>query len=73
MTRQAREPFMQSTSFQFRDYVDISINVKFLLVESEETMRLVSPVILGAKTPVNVRKDRLLFKVYCAEHATAYF
>ena len=30
-------------------------------------------MVLGAETPVNVRKDRFLFVVYCAEDAAAYF
>jgi len=34
---------------------------------------LVASVILGAETPINVWKDRFLFKVYCTEDAAAYF
>jgi hypothetical protein len=33
---------------------------------------LVSPVVLGAETPVNVWEDRFLFEVYCTEDAAAY-
>jgi len=30
-------------------------------------------MVLGAETPVNVRKDRLVLVVYCTEDTAAYF
>jgi len=36
-------------------------------------VRLVTAVILGAETPVNVWKDRFLFEVNRAEDTAAYF
>jgi hypothetical protein len=33
---------------------------------------LVSSVILGAETPINIRKDCLVFKVFSSEDAAAY-
>jgi hypothetical protein len=35
-------------------------------------MGLVSSVILGAETPVNVWENGLVFEAYCAEDAAAY-
>jgi len=49
------------------------VNVKLFAVVSEEAVGLVTPVVLGAETPVNVRKDRFIFEVYCTEDAAAYF
>ncbi len=40
---------------------------------SEEAVRLVSSVVLGAETPVNVREDWLVFEAYYAEDTAAYF
>jgi hypothetical protein len=36
-------------------------------------MGLVTPVILGAETPVHVWENWLFFEVYCAEDTAAYF
>jgi hypothetical protein len=36
-------------------------------------MRLVSSVVLSAKTPVNVGEDLFVFEVYCTEDTAAYF
>jgi hypothetical protein len=36
-------------------------------------MRLVTPVVLSAETPVHVWKHGLLFEVYCAKDTAAYF
>ena len=47
--------------------------MKLLVVISEKAVRLVASVVLGAETPVNVREDCLVFVVYCAEDAAAYF
>jgi hypothetical protein len=47
--------------------------VEFSFVVGEESVGLVSSVVLGAETPVNVWEDRLFFEVYCAEDAAAYF
>jgi hypothetical protein len=47
--------------------------VKSVFVVGEETMGLVASVILSAETPVNVRKDCLVFIVYRAKDAAAYF
>jgi len=58
---------------QFRDQIKMFVNVKLFAVVSEEAVGLVTPVVLGAETPVNVRKDRFIFEVYCTEDAAAYF
>jgi hypothetical protein len=34
---------------------------------------LVASVVLGAETPVHVRKDGLFFEVYCTKDTAAYF
>ena len=39
----------------------------------EEAVRLVTSVVLGAETPVNVWEDQFLFEVYRTEDAAAYF
>jgi len=49
------------------------VNVKFSFVVGEEAVGLVTSVVLGAESPVNVWKYRLLFEVYCAEDTAAYF
>jgi len=49
------------------------VNVKLFAVVSEEAVGLVTSVVLGAETPVNVREDRFIFEVYCTEDAAAYF
>jgi hypothetical protein len=49
------------------------VNVKLFFVVGEEAVGLVSSVVLGAESPVNVWKYGLLFEVYCAEDAAAYF
>ena len=36
-------------------------------------MGLVTAVVLGAESPVNVGEDRFLFEVFCTEDAAAYF
>ena len=36
-------------------------------------MGLMPSMVLGAETPVNIRKDCLVFKVYCAKDTAAYF
>ena len=35
-------------------------------------MGLVSSMVLGAETPVNIWEDRLVFKVFCSEDTAAY-
>jgi hypothetical protein len=47
--------------------------VKFFVAACEETVRLVTSVILGAETPVNVWEDWFLFEVNRAEDTAAYF
>jgi hypothetical protein len=49
------------------------MNIKLFAVVCEEPVGLVSSVVLGAETPVNVWKDWFLFVVYCTEDAAAYF
>lgn len=49
------------------------MNAKSSFVVGEEAVGLVSSVVLGAESPVNVWKYGLLFEVYCAEDAAAYF
>ncbi len=49
------------------------MNVKLPFVVSEEAVGLVSSVVLGAETAVNIWKYGLLFEVYCAEDTAAYF
>ena len=48
------------------------MNVEFLVVVGEEAVGLVASVVLGAETPVNVRKDWLVLEVYSAEDTAAY-
>ena len=64
---------MYSAGTQFRDQIKIFINVKLFSVISEKTVGLMTPVVLGAETPVNVWEDRFIFEIYCTEDATAYF
>ncbi len=64
---------MYGAGSQFRDQIKMFVNVKLFAVVSEEAVGLVTPVVLGAETPVNVRKDRFIFEVYCTEDAAAYF
>ena len=33
---------------------------------------MVSSMVLGAETPVNIWEDRLVFKVFCSEDTAAY-
>jgi hypothetical protein len=47
--------------------------MKLSFVVGEETVGLVTSVVLGAKSPVNVWEYGLLFEVYCAEDTAAYF
>jgi len=47
--------------------------VEFSFVVGEEAVRLVSPMVLGSETPVNVWEDGLSVEVYRAEDAAAYF
>ena len=49
------------------------MNVKFSLIVCKEAVGLVTSMVLGAETPVNVWKYGLLFEVYCTEDAAAYF
>lgn len=49
------------------------MNVKLSFVVGKEAMRLVTSVVLGAESPVNVGKYILFFEVYCAEDTAAYF
>jgi len=49
------------------------VNIKVSFVVGEEAVGLVSSVVLGAESPVNVWKYGLLFEVYCAKDAAAYF
>jgi hypothetical protein len=49
------------------------MNVKLFFIVGEEAVGLVSSVVLGAESPVNVWKYGLLFEVYCAEDTAAYF
>ena len=49
------------------------MNEKFFVVVSEKTVGLVSSVVLGAETPINVWEDWLIFEVYYAEDTAAYF
>ena len=49
------------------------MNVKLSFVVCEEAVGLVTSVVLGAETPVNIWKYRLLFEVSCAEDTAAYF
>jgi hypothetical protein len=42
-------------------------------VVCEETVGLVTAVVLGAETPVDVWEDGFLFEVFCTEDAAAYF
>jgi hypothetical protein len=49
------------------------VNVKLSFIVGEEAVGLVSSVVLGAESPVNVWKYGLLFEVYCAEDTAAYF
>ena len=47
--------------------------MKLFCAVREETVGLVSSVVLGAETPINVWKHVLLFEVYCAKDTAAYF
>ena len=49
------------------------MNVKFPIIVSEESVRLVTPVVLGSHAPVDVGEYWLLFEIYCPEYSTAYF
>jgi hypothetical protein len=64
---------MYGAGSQFRDQIKIFVNVKFFSVVSEEAVGLVTPVVLGAETPVNVWEDRFIFEIYCTEDTAAYF
>jgi hypothetical protein len=46
--------------------------VKLIVVVGEETVALVSSMVLGAETPIHVWEDRLAFKVFCSEDTAAY-
>jgi hypothetical protein len=48
------------------------VNEEFFVVVSEKTVRLVSSVVFGAETPVNIWKDGLVFEAYYAEDTAAY-
>jgi hypothetical protein len=48
------------------------MNVKFPVVEGEEPVRLVTSVVFGAETPVNVWENGLVFEAYCAKDTAAY-
>ncbi len=48
------------------------MNVKLFFMVGEEAVGLVSAVVLGAETPVNVWEDWLVIEVYCAEDTAAY-
>jgi hypothetical protein len=58
---------------EFRDQIKIFINVKLFSVVSEKAVGLMTPVVLGAETPVNVWEDLFIFEIYCTEDAAAYF
>jgi len=47
--------------------------MKLSFVICEEAVGLVSSVVLGAESPVDVWKYGLLFEVYCAKDTAAYF
>ena len=48
------------------------MNVEFLVVVGEESVGLVSSVVLGAEPPVNAWEDGLGFEAYYAEDTAAY-
>ena len=64
---------MYGAGSQFRDQIKIFVNVKLFSVVGEEAVRLVTSVVLGAETPVNVWEDLFIFEIYCPEDAAAYF
>ncbi len=41
-------------------------------VIGEKSVTLVSPMVLGAETPIHIWEDRLAFKVFCSEDTAAY-
>jgi hypothetical protein len=45
--------------------------MKFAVV-GEEAVALVTPMVLGAEPPINIWKDRLVFKVFCPKDTAAY-
>jgi hypothetical protein len=67
------EPLLYSAGAQFRNQIEMFVNVKLFAVVSEEAMGLMSPMVLGAETPVNVWKNQFPFEVYCTEDTTTYF
>jgi hypothetical protein len=48
------------------------VNEEFFVVVREESVGLVSSVVLGAETPVYAWEDWLVFEVYYAEDTAAY-
>ena len=48
------------------------MNVEFFVVVCEESVGLVSSVVLGAETPVNAWEDGLVLEAYYAEDTAAY-
>ena len=49
------------------------ITIKLFAVVCEEPVRLMTPVVLRAKTPINVGEDFFIIEVYRTEDTTAYF
>jgi hypothetical protein len=43
-----------------------------LAIVREEAVGLVTPMVLGAETPINIWKYRLVFKVFCSKDTAAY-
>ena len=64
---------MDSLVLQARNQVQAFVNVKLLVIIGEEAVGLVTPMVLGAETPIDIREDRLAFKVFCSEDTAAYF
>lgn len=63
---------MDCLSLEARNQVEAFADVKLLVVVSEEAVRLVTPMVLGAETPINIRNNRLILKVLCSEDTAAY-
>jgi len=49
------------------------VNVKFSIIVGEESVRLVTPVVLGSHAPIYVGEYGLVFEIYCRKYSAAYF
>jgi len=63
---------MYSLVFQPWNQIQAFVNMKLFVVIREKAVGLMSAMILGAETPINIWKDRLIFKVCCSEDTAAY-